>query len=82
MSSHQPDAGCGLLLERGSEGTLVLLLFLHLVGASLRHSETPDPYCPFHTCGGRGEKDDVEVLKPRMYWKDGLRTLPEAKLIR
>jgi len=72
MSSHQPDAGCRQLLERGREWTLLLLLFLHLLGASLMHSVTPNSYCPFHMCGGKGETDDVEVLKLRMYWRDQL----------
>lgn len=82
VSSCEPDAGCRLLLERDSVGTLVLLLFLHPLGASLRHSVTSNSYCPFHTCGGRQETDDIEVLKLRMYWRDRLWTLPEAKLIR
>lgn len=38
-------------------------LFLQIFEESLRYSGTSDSYCSFHECGGRGETDDVEVLK-------------------
>lgn len=65
VSSHQPDAGCRLLLERYSELTSPSLLVLQCFTASLRHTVTSKFYCAFHGCNGKGEAAGVEVLKPR-----------------
>lgn len=43
----------------------VLLLFMHLFGASLRCTVMSNSYCPFYVCVGREEAADTEVLKLR-----------------
>lgn len=56
------DAGCRVLLGRGSEGVLVLFLFMHFLLVSLRHSVTSNSYSPSNWCKWCGVDNNFLLL--------------------